>query len=210
MLRSLQGIQQFTALQSLNIALNCIADPRQLLFLPPPITSRQMQGNPCPLCLCAHMAVLAACPLIKTIDSIQVPHWHATAAASAVELQASMSQFLVGVALLYRAVAAAKIMAVVNVEFVTLFGQQNYNYHHHQQQQQHLAIAFPGISAARSIFSSLIDAAQALCDGDDDSRCASTGSSSSSSRSFAAIKALSSLPSLSFLVESGTDKAQNH
>jgi hypothetical protein len=202
-LRGLKGMAQFASLQSLNLAMNRVADPRQLLHLPPSLVCLHIQGNPCCSCTCHYMAILAACPAIKSINSTPVPHWHLSAAASAVELQVSLPQTIAGVSLLYRAVTAAAKQAAVNVEFVKLFGQQHYGYSHLQQeqQQQHGAI-LPGLSAARVIFSALITAAQSLHGADDRER-VSSSSSISSSRCFVAVAALSSLPALAALLLSG-------
>jgi hypothetical protein len=229
-LRNLKGLQQFSSLQILNISMNCIADPRQLLHLPPSLTALQLQGNPCCQCPCSYMAALAACPAIKTIDTLHVPHWHVSVAASAVALQVSLPQALAGVSVMYRAVAAVAKQAAVNAEFVSLFGQQrydhcrhNHNHHHHQQQQQQqqqqqhrqqqqqqqqqqsVHVFAPGLSAARVIFRSLIAAAHAFNTEDD----TSLTSSSSSSSSFAAVAALSSLPSLPVLLASGDPSIPN-
>jgi hypothetical protein len=102
----LRGAEQFCAVQSLHIGANCISDARQFLHLPPCITSLQMQGNPCCSCPCARIAVLVSCQSIKAIDSQPVSQWNVVAAASAVQLQASIARLLVGASLLCATIAS--------------------------------------------------------------------------------------------------------
>jgi hypothetical protein len=197
-LRGLDGMQQFTSLHTLHIGFNSIADSRQLLCLPPTITSLQLQGNPCCSCCCARTATLSRCTGIKTLDGLHVMQWEVSAATSAVDLQVSLSHVLVGVSVLCRAVAAAAAQLAVNAEFVRHFGRQRYQ----QQQQQQETVIILGLSAVRSIFSGLIDAADALR-ADGSSSSSSSGGGSGSGMALAAIRTLSSLPHMDLLLESG-------